>query len=97
MKKKPYKKYSNEYKEMAVKKAKELGNTTQAARDLGINLGTLNSWVKIKKTLSGDKSLKSSLDESDEIRRLKKELAAAKIENEIIKKAVAYFAKDQLP
>lgn len=97
MKKKPYKKFSNEYKEMAVKKAEDLGNNTQASRELGINLGTLNSWIKVKRNLSGDKSFEKSLDESDEIRRLKKELAAAKMENEIIKKAAAYFAMDQLP
>jgi len=97
MKTRPYKKYSNEYKEMAVVKAQELGNATQTAKELGISLGTLNTWIRVKKALPSNKPFKQSLDESDEIRRLKKQLAEAKMENEIIKKAVAYFAKDQLP
>ena len=64
----------------------------QLEREYGINRSTLSSWVK---QLS---PIKVSEDESvtlKEYRALQKEIQRLKIENEILKKATAIFAKEQ--
>ena len=64
----------------------------QLEREYGINRSTLSSWVK---QLS---PIKVSEDESvtlKEYRALQKEIQRLKIENEILKKATAIFAKKQ--
>lgn len=50
---------------------------------------TLSRWcIAAKKGMSLEEKI-----ESDEIRRLKKELEKAKAENEFLKKAAAFFTK----
>lgn len=86
-------KFSNEYKQEAVKLVLEQGlKASEAARDLGIKETTLYNWVsKAKHGLLDPESPKSH--ELEELKRLRKELSIVKREREILVKAAAFFAK----
>ena len=68
------------------------------ANDLGMSDKTLSLWVREYKKAHNIKSSKEVREESleEENKRLRKELALAKQERDILKKATAYFAKETL-
>jgi transposase len=81
----------------AVKLALEMGNTSKAAKDLGIPMQTLSGWVKKSKngTLKGTASFNPEIAAIlEENKKLKQALRIAEMEREILKKATAYFARD---
>jgi transposase len=96
-------KYTEEFKKEAVHLALKSPAISQAAESLGIPAGTLYSWVEQIKKKDGMPNIvnqknDAQLDVSkliEENRRLHKELAIAKEEKEILKKAAAYFAQHQ--
>jgi len=92
-KKRQYKQYSKEYKEEAVALVREQGySVPEAAKSLGINVNLVYKWKeKIEAELEG-KSL--SVDEREELKKLRKENKALRMEKEILKKASAFFAKE---
>jgi transposase len=97
--KKQVREYTQEFKEEAVKLVLKSQHLTRTARDLGIPIGTLNSWVR---QLKGKPTTFSSSSPSQDVgllmeenRRLHKELNIVKEEREILKKAAAYFAQHQ--
>jgi transposase len=92
--------YSAEFKAEAVKLVKAGGKqVTQLARELDVPRQVLHAWVRQSDRLAG-KSVsaifpgngKRPADEA-EIDRLRRELAQAKEDIEILKKATAFFAK----
>lgn len=90
--------FSREFKLEAVRLVRERGVTVrQAAKDLGIHENVLRSWVR---ALAADAEQafpgrgKMKLDDA-EVARLRRELAKTRTERDILKKAIAYFAKDQ--
>jgi transposase len=92
-------KYTKEFKQEAVKLAIRKPSIAEAAKDLGIPLATLHSWVNAFKKPTEGKSTDSTTPDTAallaENRRLQKELAILKEEKEILKKAAAYFAREQ--
>ena len=96
---KPRKKYTKEFKLEAVRQVVEKGRpATQVAKRLGINESMLHQW---KRRALEDGELASPGNgrpaESElevEVRRLRKKLAEAEQDREILKKATAYFAKN---
>ena len=93
--------YTPEYRAEAVKLVLEQGMTLREASErLDMRLPTLSSWVTAaREGRSGDLTNQSATkvqDQEAEIRRLKKELALAQMERDILKKATAYFAKNSL-
>ena len=94
-------KYTEEFKAGAVKLALQKPSISEAARDLGIPAPTLHSWIYALKGTSPASAKSAQTDPADigalieENRRLQKELAIAKEEREILKKAAAYFAQHQ--
>jgi len=92
-KKRQYKQYSKEYKEEAVALVREQGySAPEAAKSLGVNVNLIYKWKeKIESELEG-KTL--SLDEREELKRLRKENKELRMEKEILKKASAFFAKE---
>lgn len=90
-------KHGPEFKERSVQLARELGNAAQAARELGIGYSLLCSWVKAAEAAEAKGSgLALAIEEKAELRRLRKLVASQAQEIAIIKKAVAYFATDEL-
>ena len=90
------KKYTQEFRVEAVKLALKSPSVTLAAKELGIPIATLHSWIKqLKNALprGGDgKDIATLLEEN---RRLHKELLRTQEEREILKKAATYFAQHQ--
>ncbi len=91
--KRTYKQYSKEYKEEAVALVREQGySVPEAAKSLGIASNMLYRWKEqIESQLEG-KLL--TIDERDELKRLRKEVKNLRMEKEILKKASAFFAKE---
>jgi transposase len=87
--------YNQEFRETAIKLA-FAGNKSIAnvARELGIPEWKLYGWVQSWKRKNAKDSGKSSADE--ELRKLQKRNKELEQENEILKKAAAYFAKTLL-
>ncbi len=90
-------KFTDEFKREAVKLATQPGVTvTTVARELGVERSVLRAWVR--KTEEGryeptpGKPLRS--DSQLENEQLRRELARVKMERDIPKKALGYFAKD---
>ena len=84
-------KHTREFQEKAVRLASLPGRSVSAvALELGIPSWKLRNWIKDSK-----EELERS-SEIDELIKLQKELARVKEENEILKKAAAYFAKNLL-
>lgn len=96
-------KYTPEFKEESIKLAISTGNVKQTANNLGIPESTLSTWIKSKPGANfASKVNKNSTKNIDitsilsEVKSLKKQLARSEQEKEILKKAMAYFAKDQV-
>jgi transposase len=93
------KRYSSEYKIDAVKLVLHEGySVAKAAERLGVSHKTLTVWkqqYKEGRLVVGKKQAQATPEEQ-ELRRLRQELREAKMENEILKKASAYFAKQLL-
>ena len=92
--------YSDELKSEALKMVVEQGvSQEEAGRRLSIPKGTIGNWVAAAKSgrLRPGPGDPSVAELSEENRRLRKELAEARMEREILKKAAAYFAKESLP
>jgi len=89
--------YDKEFKISAVKLVLDSGRTiAQIAADLGISDNTLFNWKKkyledAKNAFLGKGRLKP---EDEELRRKDREIATLKMERDILKKAIAFFAKD---
>ena len=72
---------------------------TEIARELGVNPETLRLWVKAERERrssggSGRAADELSVDEREELRRLRKRVAELELEKDILRKAAAYFAKE---
>ncbi len=90
--------FSREFKVEAVRLVRERGVTVaQAARDLDVHENLLRKWVKDfvddpLEAFPGHGRMKAA---EAEIERLRREVQKLKAERDILKKAAAYFAKDQ--
>jgi transposase len=97
MERKPYRKFSKQFKIEAVRLAEESDKpVTQIARELGVRQNQIYKWKKQLET-KGETAFPGtgqSADADGEVIKLRRELAVAKEEIEILKKAAAYFARD---
>lgn len=97
---KQQKTYSPELKSEAVKLCIEQGLTQEeVARRLSVPKGTIGNWMAAAKAGRipvgpGELSVAQLVEEN---RKLKKELAEMKLEQEFLRKATAYFAKASQP
>jgi transposase len=63
---------------------------------LGINPNTLHTWInKYSQPKEQNKTLRTDEHLYDELKRLKKEIARLTEERDLLKKAAAYFAREQ--
>lgn len=94
--KKKRRKYTQEFKEEAVKLITEQGyQIAEAARNLGVNENVLGRWKRDMERV-GEESfgLQGGTVVQGELNRLRKENKRLKMEREILKKAAAFFAKE---
>ncbi len=89
------KSYSPEFKEEAVKMVIETSRPiAQVAKDLGIIEQTLGNWVSAYRRDHADDEPALTVPERARLREMERELREIKIENDFLKKAAAYFAKE---
>lgn len=90
--------FDQEYKWMAIQRVKESGKSVaEVARELDLSPNTLHGWMS-KFSKHGEQAFPGSgrlRAEDADLRRLQREIADLKAENAILKKAAAYFAKNQ--
>jgi transposase len=90
-------KYTDEFKREAVRLETAPGNSIAGiATDLGVDRSVVAAWVKRvedgRYEGSPGKPLKSDTQAENE--QLRRELARVKMERDILKEALGYFAKD---
>ena len=88
-------KFTREFKVSAVKLVNEQGySPCEAAKSLGVDPTSVREWVR---KFSNEDGLAPSGEGAiqAELRRLRKENAQLRMEREILKKAAAFFAKEQ--
>ena len=93
----PKQAYTIEFKELAVRRIKDGQSVSQVCRELGLSDQTVRNWVKAaaEGKLNGAGGRVVTPEEM-ELSRLRAENLRLKRENEILKKATAYFARDVL-
>jgi transposase len=87
--------YSPEFKEEAVKSVIDTSRPiAQVAKELGIVEQTLGNWVSAyRREHAGDEPA-LTVPERARLREQERELRELRIENDFLKRAAAYFAKD---
>jgi len=89
--------YSVEFKQAAVEQVVGQRHTVSSvAQRLGIGYDTLRKWIDSAKFNSSTSLIPADLPVEQRVRELEKENARLRMERDILKKAAAYFAKDQL-
>ena len=96
--------YTSEFKREAVKLAQSSGEPiAKIANELGVKPNTLYTWVNramnnnpVKKPSTNNNAHHRYQELEQENRQLKKALKRAEMEREILKKAAAYFASQEL-
>ena len=93
-----YNHYTEDFRREAVRRSDDPNTSaSEVARELGIHPGQIYNWRRQYKRLS-DKQFNSingvdySVQETEEIRKLKREIADLKEERDFLKKAAAYFS-----
>jgi transposase len=89
--------FSAEFKREAAQLAQRPGvSKTQVAKELGVNQGVLRRWVQQFESGAWEKTSGAVLksNQIQEVERLRRELHRVKMERDILKKALAYFAKE---
>jgi transposase len=93
---KPRRTYTKEFKLEAVRVAESQdGKTADIARNLGVSPNVLNRWIRehhadTQHPFPGHGKIK---EPEEELRQLRKELADTKMERDILKKALAFFSR----
>ena len=92
------KSYDKEFKLSAVKMIVEGAmSVSRVSKDLGVNENSLHKWKRDyledqQNAFPGKGRMKP---EEEELRKLKRELQIVKMERDILKKAIAFFAKEE--
>ncbi|MCP4536186.1 MAG: transposase [Chloroflexi bacterium] len=91
------KRYGKEFKLGAARLVVEQGYThAEAAERLGVAAWSIGRWIKQLRESGELPSKNQPVAESEELKGLRKENKQLRMENDILKKAAAYFAKESL-
>ena len=94
MSRRPERKFTKEFKLSAVYlMLSKTMRPVDIAKMLDVDRQTIYRWVKEFKENGESAFDEKRVTDKQELRKLQKELADLKMENEILKKATAYFAK----
>lgn len=90
------KNYPEEFKRDAVGLVRSSADRslTDIAHSLGIHLETLRKWVRDDRARAQTVDAGVTPDEKEELKRLRRENARLKEDDEILRKAAAYFARE---
>ena len=93
--------YTKEFRLSALKLAEELGSVAEATKQLGLKPNAIYNWknkykYKYKTSTAVVEPKVAVPAESEEIKRLKKEVEELKKVNYILKRAAAFFSQDHL-
>jgi transposase len=91
-----YGSYSEQFREEAVKMVIEQSRPiAQVARELSVKEGTLGNWVNLYRRKHAGEEPPLTVNERARLRELEKEVRELRMEAEFLKKASAYFAREQ--
>jgi transposase len=87
--------FTAEYKAEAVKRLSESGKGLQEVADeLGVHANQLRSWRNEQLATGSAEALARQKAEAAELARLRREVRRLEQENEILKRAAAFFARE---
>lgn len=85
-----------EFRQRAVELYRMSGRSIEVvAKELGVSSTTLSNWVRQSRIDSGESSGVSTVDR-EEVVRLRRENRRLEMENEILKRAAAFFARENV-
>jgi transposase-like protein len=88
--------FTPEFKEQAVRRVIENSEpTAKVARELEMSGKTLSGWVSDYRRKNANKPLPENMPDQDRIRELERRNRELEMEVAFLKKAAAYFAKEQ--
>ena len=90
------KRYSPEFKEQAARRVVDNSlPIAQVARELGVNDTTLGFWVKAYRKQLAGQPLPADMPDDERVRELERRNRELEMEVAFLRKAAAYFAKEQ--
>ena len=90
--------YSREFKVEAIKLVTDQGmSRKQVARDLGLDLGTLRTWIKLFAEAPEEAFPGKGHVRDEELRLLRRENEQLRMERDILKKAIGIFSQVPTP
>lgn len=96
MAKKKYQQFTPEFREETAKLVVEIGRrVSEVAREYGIGETTLGNWVKKYRENHPSDEPPLELSERARLKELERENRELEMENVFLKKAAAYFAREQ--
>ena len=88
--------HPREFRDRAVALAREgVKPIAQVAKDIGVSDSCLRGWIARADIDAGTKAGVNT-DERTELVRLRREIRTLALENEILKRAAAYFARENV-
>jgi len=88
--------YPVEFRQRAIELYRSSGKSMEVlAKELGISSTTLSNWVKQSRIDAGEQPGIASEDR-EEVVRLRRENRRLEMENEILKRAAAFFARENV-
>jgi transposase len=91
-----YRKFSPEFREEAARMVVESSRPiAEVAREIGASETTLGNWVRTYREAHAEDEPELNLSERARLRELERRTRDLEMENAFLKKAAAYFAREQ--
>ena len=89
--------FPSEFRQRAVELARTSDRPlAEVAKELGISRSCLQNWLRQAKADAGDVSAGSSSTDKKELTELRRRNRQLEIENDVLKRAAAYFARENI-
>jgi transposase len=91
-----YRKFSPEFREEAARMVVEASRSiADVAREIGVSETTLGNWTRTYREAHAEVEPELQLSERARLRELERRTRELEMENAFLKKAAAYFAREQ--